>query len=127
MNYGEERFVSLGNTVVVMRTIDQPKARVLLATQQLRMVLSKEKCQETPGANWTGEVCAECRFYMFWLKSGVLACEFCRIEKEWANDGRALLQRAKLAAQGIYVMPCSIIDEPEPEKYPWPLGEGNPL
>lgn len=102
--------------------------RQWLTDKQLRMELSKEKCKETPGAILTGDICQVCRFYMFWLKSGVMACEFCRTEREWVHDGRTILQKAHLAAKGIYVVPCGPpVEIIEPEPYPWPLGEGVPL
>lgn len=120
----------LAGEYVSVREIMNEPSREWLTDVQLRVELSKEKCRETPGAILTGEVCQLCRFYMFFLKSGVMACEFCRTEREWAHDGRTLLQKAMLASKGIYVSPHMRPLELEiiqPDDSDWPMSGGMPL
>ena len=80
----------------------EERKRELLTDRQLRAVLSKALCEETPGAILVGDQCPVCRFFMFFMK-GVVACEFCHLEREYAQESRNTLSKAKLAERGIVI------------------------
>ena len=113
---------------VIVREYYEKMPRPFLTDKQLRLELSKEKCKETHGAVMLGEHCPECRFFLFLYPNSTVACEFCKADREWAQEGRTLLTKARLAEKGIFVDDLhATLHVIEPESSDWPLIGGMSL
>ena len=107
------------HTMTVRDIVEKP-CRELINDRQMRVIMSKDLCAQTPGAILVGDQCPRCRFFMFFIKY-LVVCEFCRLQTEFAADSRNMLSVLKLAERGVVIEWTGFIAG-TPENHPGPSG-----